>query len=113
MFWKKKNSSEVANEKGTSSPKSKAPSPKDIIAGQIEQLVPEQVLRYKLPEVYGNEIIIIQLNPQYPQKGKKYSFGTQQLVNGELSGKISHLWDSDKSKDFAGWIIERSGVPFS
>lgn len=103
MFWKKKNDK----------PREKKLSPKEVIINKIEQLIPGQALCYKLPETYGGGLAAVELNPQYPQKGKRYVMSTEELVDNKPSGKRRRLWDSDKPKGLAAWIIDRNGVLFS
>lgn len=103
MFWGKK----------STEPREKKLSPKEVIINKIEQLTPGQALCYKLPETYGGGLAVVELNPQYPQKGKRYVMSTEELVDNKPSGKRRRLWDSDKPKDLAAWIIDRNGVLFS
>jgi len=100
MFWRKK----------SEEPREKKISPKEAIINKIEQLTPGQALRYKLPETYGGGLAVIELNPQYPQKGKRYFMSTEELIDNKPSGKKRRLWDSDKPKELAAWIIDRNGV---
>lgn len=99
MFWKKE--------------KEKKLTPKDIIGGKIEQLGPGETVSYRLPEVYGGGLAVVELNPQYPEKGKKYVLSLDKIVDGKPAGKRSRLWESNKPKDFAGWIVDRSGELYS
>ena len=102
MFWKKKQT------------EAKGPSPVEIIMNQIEQLGPGESLTYQVGETYGGDLAIVDLNPQYPDKGqKKYRMSTEPLVDGKPSGKRTSLLYSDNSKKIASWFIERHGVPFS
>jgi len=93
--------------------KERQPSPTDIMTGEIERLSAGQSLRYKMPVVYGDDLTVIQANPDYPQKAKKkYLLGSERVIDGKASGKISYIWDSDKAKDLAKWVTERLGEPF-
>ena len=112
MFWKK-------GQKATSSSKAKAEvqkpqkvkelSPKEIVTNQIEQLGPGQSFSYRLHETWGGGLVIVELNPEYPEKGQRYILSTDKIVDGKPAGKRSHLWDSDKPKEVAGWIADRRG----
>ena len=88
-------------------------SPQEIIGSQIEQLGPGQSLSYKLPEALGGDFAIVELNPQYPGKGKKYVVSSDEIVEGKPAGKKFRMFDSDKPKDIAGWIMKREGKLFS
>jgi len=100
MFWKKK---PAAGEPAVGD------SPKDIMADQIEQLTPGQTLSYRLPETYGGGLAVIELNPQYPKKGRKYILSTETIVDSKPTGKRRRLFDANKPKDIAGWILDRDG----
>ena len=108
MFWKKK---PVTGE--PSKQKAKKLSPKDIIENQIKQLSPGQSINYRLAEIYGGGLVVVELNPQYPTKGRMYILSTEKIVGGKPAGQRSRLWDSNKAKDMAGWIIDRGGELFS
>jgi hypothetical protein len=91
----------------------KPPSPREVMAGEIEQLSAGQFLRYKLPPFYGDDLAVIQMNPDYPQKGRKYRLGSESIIDGKPSGKINFIWDTDKPADLAKWVLERLGVQFN
>lgn len=102
MFWKKK---PAAGGKL---------SQKDIIANQIEQLGLGQSLGYKLPETFGGGLAVIELNPRYPteKRQKKYILSTEEIVDSKPAGKRRLLWDSDKPKELAAWVVDRQGELF-
>ncbi len=102
MFGKKKETGEP-----------KKLSPKEVIMNRLEQLGPGQALRFKLPETYGGGLAVIELNPQYPGKGKKYTMSTEKLAGDKPSGSKTTLWDTDKPKDLASWVLDRNAQPFS
>jgi len=114
MFWKKKEAAVKPTEAKAEPPKAKEKklSPKDIIVRKIEQLSPEQTISYRLPETYGGGLVIVELNPEYPAKGRKYILSTEKIASGKPTGQRSRLWDSNKPKDMAGWIIDRGGELF-
>ncbi len=117
MFGKKKQMVTAPTIVGTSTAaakpeKAKKLSPQDALAGEIEQLTPEKSISYKLPPIFGDCLAIVVLNPEYPGKGKKYSMLTEEFTGGKPSGKKRRLWDADKAKDIAKWILERNGKPF-
>jgi len=111
MFWRKKQTETKVTE--AKPKKVKKLSPREIIGNQIEQLGLGQSLSYRLPETYGGGLAVVELNPEYPGKGKKYVLKTDKIVEGKPAGKRSRLWDSDKPKDIAGWILDRNGELFS
>jgi hypothetical protein len=111
MFWKKKQTGTGATE--AKPQKVKKLSPKVIITSKIEQLGPGDSASYQLAEVYGGGLAVVELNPQYPEKGRKYSLSLEKIVDGKPAGKRSHLSSSNNPKDLAGWILERGGEPYS
>jgi len=111
MFWKKKQTEAKAKE--AKPQKAKKLSPKEIMINQIEQLGPGQSVSYRLPETYGGGLAVVELNSQYPTKGRMYILSTEKIVGGKPARQRSRLWDSNKAKDMAGWIIDRGGELFS
>ena len=114
MFWRKKTAEAGKPETKAvaTTVKVKKLSPKDVMRQQIEQLSAEEVLRYKLPDTYGGGLAIVELNPKYPKKGKKYIISTDKLIDGKPANKKSHLFDGDNPKGIANWILERAGELF-
>ena len=97
-------------------PEVKEPSKRDIltahIAGEIEQLAQGQTLVYKLPEFYWGgyaAFFMAEINPSYPQKGKKYCACIDQITDGKPAGKKTIAWQTDKPREIADWIAERDG----
>ena len=121
MFWRKRQpvagSPEVKpgdmTTKVQKPQKVKKLSPGEIIANLIEQLQPGQSLSYRLAKIYGGDLAVVELNPRYPQRGKKYSMSTEALLDGKPSGKRTRLWYSDRPSHIANWIIDRQGEPFN
>jgi hypothetical protein len=52
----------------------------------------------------GRGAFIVELNPNYPSKGKKYNCYSVNVLNMELAPKGQKLWDSNKPKDIANWV---------
>jgi hypothetical protein len=93
--------------------KAKKLAPYMSLANQIEQLIPGQTLRYKIArETWGSDFITVELNPQYPQKGRKYILSTENLVHGMPDGKKTIIYDSDNSIEIATSIHDRNGELF-
>ncbi len=107
MFGKKK--------QDEAKPKGGKLSPKDIIANQIEQLGAGQSLSYRLPEAFGGYLMVVELNPDYPAKGKgqKYIVSRDEIVEGKPAGERTLLFDENKPKEIAGAILDRYGELFS
>jgi len=121
MFWKKKQPVATALEgkaqetkvEAQEPQKAKKLSPKEIIIDRIEQLAAGETVSYRLAEARGGGLAVVELNPQYPEKGKKYFLSLEKIVDGKPAGTRSRLWDSNKPKELAGWIIERGGELYS
>ena len=84
----------------------------DRIIGEMEQLAPGQTLIYRLPEFYWSgfaAFLIAELNPSYPQKGRKFILSTDKIADGKPTGKKMRSFESNKPKDFAEWVSQRHG----
>jgi len=94
--------------------KAKKLAPYMSLANQIEQLVPGQTLRFKIPEpeTQGFGFITVELNPQYPQKGRRYILSAENIVHGMPGGKKTIMYDSDQSMEIANSIHDRNGELF-
>jgi|GEM_PF-690097 len=89
--------------------------PKETMINQIEQLPKGERLVYKLSEIYWTGLggfAIVELNPQYPGKGKKYVVSTDKIEDGKPSGRAARLWETNKAKDAAEWILDKKGALF-
>jgi len=82
------------------------------LVSQIEQLVPGQTLRYRIPETWGGNFITVELNPQYPQKGRKYILSIENAAHGMPGGKKTIMYDSDNPKELVTSILDRNGELF-
>jgi hypothetical protein len=101
MFWRKKE------------PKVQDLSPQEILTNRIEEEIEKlalgQTLIYKLPEFYWaafGVFVMAELNPSYPQKGKKYIMSKDGMVDGKPAGRKFRLWDSNKARIAAEFIAE-------
>ena len=99
MFWKKD--------------KSGRPSPREELTAEIERLSAGQVLRFRLPEIYGGGFGVIEINPGYPGKGGRYLMNTETAVDSLPSGKKSNLFDTNKAGVLASWMLDRNGERYS
>ena len=101
MFRKKKDNQ----------PKAKEPSARDILKNKItlevEALTQGQAVIYQLPEFYTfARFLGVELNPEFPQKGKKYLTFSQQMVDGKPNEK-RYTGGINKASDYADWVSER------
>jgi len=88
----------------------------NTIIQEVEQLAPGQQLIYKLPELYASgfaAFLIAELNPSYPDKGKKYIYSTDKTLDGRPAGQKKRAWESDKPREYANWVVDRGGQRFS
>jgi hypothetical protein len=109
VFWKKKDNQ----------PKAKEPTEAEILWNQqkllnskiveeVETLTKEQAILYELPEFYSfARFLGFELNPTYPQKGKKYLMFTDQAVDGKPAGKKSYIGGTNKATDYSDWVSEK------
>jgi hypothetical protein len=103
-------------------PKEKKLSAKEIkeqnikrIISEVEQLTPEQVLIYKVPEylsIMGSVLLTAELNPSFPGKGKKYILSTDKMADGKPSGEKTRFIESNKPAEYANWVVDRIGERF-
>jgi hypothetical protein len=109
MFGKRLLKGGGSSEVGATNLKAKPKSPRDALAEKIAQLAPGQTMAFRLPPMYGPEIIVVDANKDYPGKGRKYAVATAEPVDGKPGRIIGHIWDSDNPKPVAAWIVLRSG----
>jgi hypothetical protein len=83
-------------------------SPREVLSNRIEQLLQGEQILYQLPPSSGGDVVIIERNKEYPDKGRKYFVITTDLVNGKPGEKRRLLFDNNKSKVIAGWLLEKS-----
>lgn len=54
----------------------------------------------------GMGAAVVELNPDFPNKQKKYKIYCADVVDMEPIGKGTYLWDSNKPKDITKWMKE-------
>jgi len=59
----------------------------------------------------GRGAASVEVNPDYPGKGKKYTVLAVAVEGAEPTGKGLKMFDSNNPKDIAGWIKERHHDP--
>ena len=92
--------------------KAKKLAPYQGLATKIEQVAPGQTLRFKIPEGWGGNFITVQLNPQYPQSGKKYTLCMENAVQGMPGGQKTVMYEADEPLKIACSIMDRNGELF-
>jgi hypothetical protein len=93
-------------------PVEQGPSARDIlnkkIAQEVEALTPGQAVIYQIPEFYSfARFLGVELNPMFPQKGKKYLMFTDQVADGKPVGKRSEMCTTNNALEYAVWVSER------
>src|SRR4030042_3343500 len=86
------------------------------IISEVEQLTRGQSLIYKLPEsgwIMDSAFLIAELNPSYPEKGRKYVYSRDKIVDGKPSGQKIRAFESNKPIEFANWVVDRNGERYS
>jgi hypothetical protein len=82
------------------------------IMSHIEQLSPGESSSYRLPEVYGSQLAIVEFNTVYPWRGLKYILSVQALVEGKPNGEKTLVLESDEAKDIAAWVSHHRGSSY-
>ena len=98
MFWRKKKTAH----------RPKKLTQREIIS-HIEQLSSGESVSYRLPEVYGGQVAVVEFNTEYPWRGNKYVLSTQMLEDGKPVGEKEKVLESNEAKDIAVWLSERRG----
>ena len=97
--------------KKSDAPKTK--SPLNALIETIDQLGPGQQLMYKLAEMYGPEIIIVEVKKDFNGKGHKYAVLGSPPVNGRPGPQRNTIWETSKPKAIAAWLLGRDSKPFA
>jgi hypothetical protein len=80
------------------------------IVEEVEALTEGQAVIYQLPEFYTfARFLGVELNPAFPQKGKKYLMFTDQMAEGKPTGKRSYIASTNKASEYADGVVERDG----
>jgi hypothetical protein len=109
MFWRKKDNSK----------KVKEPTELEILVNQrqilkkkimdeVETITKGQTITYQLPKYYSfARFLGVELNPTFPQKGKKYLMFTDEMTDGKPAGKRSYIDSTNKASDYADWVASK------
>lgn len=98
-------------EQEESKAKAKKLAPYMSIANRIEQIVPGQIMRFKIPELWGGDFISVELDPHFQQE-KNYIIRVESAVDGLPGGESTVMYSSDKPIVIAASIMDRSGQLF-
>ena len=79
------------------------------IMSHIEQLSLGESLSYRLPEIYGDQVAMVEFNTAYPWRGSKYVLSIQTLVDGKPVGEKESALESDEVKEIVAWLSKRRG----
>lgn len=99
--------------KGGVAEKQKPQSPQAVLIQKIEQLGPGQQLMFRLAEMYGPEIIIVEVKKDYAGKGHKYAVLGSPPVDGKPGPKRNTIWETGNSKAIAAWLLGREAKPYA
>lgn len=97
--------------KKSDAPKTK--SPLNALIEAIDQLGPGQQLMYKLAEMYGPEVIIVEAKKDFDGKGHKYAVIGSPPVNGKPGPQRNTIWETGKPKAIAAWLLGRDAKPLA
>jgi hypothetical protein len=92
--------------------KAKKLAPYQALVTKIEQIIPGQTLRYKIPETWGGSFVVIEINPQHLQNGRRYFLSIEDGIQGMPGGPKTFMYDSDEPLTLAKSIIDRNGESF-
>jgi hypothetical protein len=95
--------------KATGKPKS----PKELLIEKLENIAPGTEIAFHLPEMYGPEIIVIAGNKDYPAKGHRFAVQGAAPVDGKPGPKRNTIWEVNKAKAIADWLMLRSATELS
>ncbi len=87
--------------------------PRDVLTGEIDQLTPGQELLFRLPEMYGPEIIIVEVKKDYQGKGPRFSVIGARPVDGKPGPVRNTIFQLSKAKAIADWLILRSAQKYT
>jgi len=96
MLWRKKKTPRRA----------KKLTQREIIS-HIEQLSAGESVSYRLPGIYGGQVVVVEFNIDYPWKGSKYSLSIQTLIDGKPARVKELVSESNEAKDIAAWLSKR------
>ena len=96
MFWRRKKMTR----------RTKRLEQREII-GHIDQLSAGESVSYRLPEVYGGQVAVVEFNTEYPWRDSKYRLSIQTLIDGKLQGEKERVLETDEPKDVAAWLSKR------
>jgi hypothetical protein len=91
----------------------KEPTPREIlmdkITKEVEALTEGQSVIYQLADFFVfARFLGIELNPAFPQKGKKYCmFAYSHMADGKPAGQKSISASTNKAVDYAYWVADR------
>jgi len=87
-------------------------SPRAALIDKIDQLAPGQQLMYRLAEMYGPEIIVVEVKEEFAGKGPKFSVLGVPPVDGKPGPKRNTIWETSKAKAVAIWLLGRDAKPY-
>jgi hypothetical protein len=93
--------------------KEKPKSPRDLFMEKIEPLAPGQALVFRLPEMYGTDLIQVEAKPDYTGKGHRFAVFASPPVDGKPGPTRNTIWETSKTKAIADWLVMRSAQQFS
>jgi hypothetical protein len=93
--------------------KEKPKSPKEQLIEKLEKVAPGTEIAFRLPEMYGPEIIVVAGLKEYPAKGHRYAVLGAKPVDGKPGPQRNTIWEVNKSKPIAEWLAMRSATELS
>ncbi len=93
--------------------KEKAKNPVVALIEQIDRLGPGQQLTFRLAEMYGPEIILVEVKQDYAGKGPKFSVVGSPPVDGKPGPNRHTIWETGNAKAVAKWLVGRDAAPYA
>ncbi len=98
---------------GTDARRMKAVSDKEAITAQISRLGDYSAIHYVSEGWPGPFLIIVEINQDYPKKGKKYTISFDDLTDGCPAGNKLFIAQSNRPAQIARWLLGRKATLYS
>ena len=88
-------------------------SDKETVASQISQLGDYTALNYLCTGYSESFLIVVELNPEYPGKGKKYIVNFDDIADCRPAGNRLYIAQSNRPKQIARWLLGRNATLYN
>jgi len=98
---------------GAGKPQAKPKSPREQMLEALEGLAPGTEMSFRLAEMYGPEIIVVAAGKEYPANGHRFAVLGAPPVDGKPGPRRNTIWEANKVKPVADWLLLRSAIRLS